>query len=178
MENNYLERLDRHGRKTKLALLASFKKLAINKPYFPITIKDIVGEANVSRSVFYEHFCDKDDLLFVSMDEAISVLTQNATGSGSVDNSVTLLSHLKRKDSLGSLLLSLPLQKKFIHKLALRIAETLEHKKLILTKEIPLDAISIQLASTQMFPLIAWIQGGVTGSTEQIASLLVQSNFV
>lgn len=43
--------------------------LVVEKGYAAITIQDIVDRANVSRTTFYLHFRDKDELLFISMEE-------------------------------------------------------------------------------------------------------------
>ncbi|MFN8530854.1 MAG: TetR/AcrR family transcriptional regulator [Anaerolineae bacterium] len=43
--------------------------LVVEKGYEPVTIQDITDRANVSRTTFYLHFKDKDELLFECMRE-------------------------------------------------------------------------------------------------------------
>lgn len=56
-------REDRRTRKTEDLLLEALVSLVVEKDYGSITVKDILGRANVGRTTFYAHFTDKDDLL-------------------------------------------------------------------------------------------------------------------
>lgn len=48
--------MDRRVRKTREALYASLVSLIVTKGYDATTVQDVIAEADVGRSTFYEHF--------------------------------------------------------------------------------------------------------------------------
>lgn len=54
---------DRRVRRTYDALIAALIDLIVDKGFDKTTVQDILDRANVSRSTFYSHFANKDDLL-------------------------------------------------------------------------------------------------------------------
>ncbi len=62
-----LPKRDRRIERTHQLLSKALMDLIIERGYDSITIQDITDRANVSRTTFYLHFKDKDELLFTSM---------------------------------------------------------------------------------------------------------------
>lgn len=54
---------DRRVRRTREALQVALVELMTEKGYDAVTVQDVVDRADVSRSTFYAHFTDKEDLL-------------------------------------------------------------------------------------------------------------------
>lgn len=61
--------VDRRIQKTRNALRLAMSELISQRPYDDITVQDLTNQANVSRSSFYLHFRDKDDLLISGFEE-------------------------------------------------------------------------------------------------------------
>ena len=57
--------MDRRQKKTQRAIFTAMNQLLLRKRYDKITIMDILQEADISRSTFYDHFTCKDELINV-----------------------------------------------------------------------------------------------------------------
>ena len=55
--------------KTRENIKKSFTNLLLTKDFKDITIQNIIDEALIGRSTFYDHYCDKYDLLKQLVDE-------------------------------------------------------------------------------------------------------------
>ncbi len=60
---------DRRVRKTRDALGDALVKLMLEKPFEEITVQHILDRAGISRSTFYTHFSDKNDLFLSDAEE-------------------------------------------------------------------------------------------------------------
>jgi len=55
--------MDKREQKSLEAIYNAFRKVINKKDYESITVQDIIDSANISRSTFYAHFKQKDDVL-------------------------------------------------------------------------------------------------------------------
>ena len=64
-----LKKTDARVRRTRDALGDALITLMQEKPFETITVQDVLDRAHVSRSTFYSHYSDKDDLLMSDAEE-------------------------------------------------------------------------------------------------------------
>jgi AcrR family transcriptional regulator len=93
---------DRRVRRTRALLHEALGALIREKAYDRITVADILGRAGISRSTFYIHFRDKDDLLASSMRALLfaTLARQVGTSPGIAERttafSLPLLTHIQQ----------------------------------------------------------------------------------
>ena len=68
-EHDPQKKEDRRVRKTRDRLGDALVALLIEKPFDDITVQEVLDRARVSRSTFYSHFRDKNDLFLSDSDE-------------------------------------------------------------------------------------------------------------
>lgn len=66
--------------RTREALLGAFSSLVQERRYDEIRVHDVVLDAGVGRSTFYEHFRGKEDLLLESLHGILDVLARAIDG--------------------------------------------------------------------------------------------------
>lgn len=69
------KKTDARVRRTRDALGDALITLMQEKPFETITVQDVLDRAHVSRSTFYTHYSDKDDLLMSDVDEFFEALS-------------------------------------------------------------------------------------------------------
>src|SRR5438093_242162 len=68
-------KLDARARRSRDALGSALIALMQEKPFDAITVQDVLDRAGVSRSTFYQHFSDKDDLFSSDADEFLEMMS-------------------------------------------------------------------------------------------------------
>ena len=76
------EKTDARVRRTRDALGDALIALMQEKPFDTITVQDVLDRAHVSRSTFYSHYNDKDDLLMSDADEFFQALSMALSQHG------------------------------------------------------------------------------------------------
>ena len=91
-------KIDRRIRRTRDRLGDAIMKLALEKPFGTITVQDVLDRAAVSRSAFYVHYNDKDDLFISDVDEFFEgmamMLSRRADSSDRVAPVRELFAHI------------------------------------------------------------------------------------
>jgi AcrR family transcriptional regulator len=76
------KKIDARIRRTRDALGDALIALMQQKPFETITIQDVLDRAHVSRSTFYTHYSDKDDLLMSDAEEFFESLSMALSSHG------------------------------------------------------------------------------------------------
>src|SRR5262245_32134385 len=76
------KKTDARVRRTRDALGDALVALMQEKPFDTITIQDVLDRANVSRSTFYTHYSDKDDLLMSDAEEFFEAISMALSAHG------------------------------------------------------------------------------------------------
>ena len=69
--------------KSRRRILDAFRSQVLTRPYDEITVAELVAEAGIARSTFYEHFASKKVLLVASLAPLLDVLSDCAQGRAS-----------------------------------------------------------------------------------------------
>jgi AcrR family transcriptional regulator len=99
MSKNVAERkVDRRIRRTRDRLGDALMELALEKPFDAITVQDVLDRAGVSRSAFYVHYNDKDDLFISDIDEFFegmaTILSRRVDSSDRIAPVLELFTHV------------------------------------------------------------------------------------
>ena len=76
------KKTDARVRRTRDALGDALIALMQEKPFETITVQDVLDRAHVSRSTFYMHYSDKDDLLMSDAEEFFEALSMTLSEHG------------------------------------------------------------------------------------------------
>ncbi len=73
--------LDRRVKRTRQAIKTSFLELAKDKPVDQITVKEVMGRADVNRATFYAHFSNISNLVDALEEDVAAAVIQSAERS-------------------------------------------------------------------------------------------------
>jgi len=70
--------MDRRQQKTRKAVFDALGRLLKTKAFYDITVQDILDEANIGRSTYYDHFQSREDLLKAMCDDLFVHIAEGA----------------------------------------------------------------------------------------------------
>jgi AcrR family transcriptional regulator len=82
------KKIDARVQRTRDALGDALITLMQEKPFETITVQDVLDRAHVSRSTFYAHYSDKDDLLMSDAEEFFEALSMTLSLHGDTSDRV------------------------------------------------------------------------------------------
>ena len=68
-------KIDRRVRRTRDALGDALLALMQEKPFETVTVQHVLDRAGVSRSTFYAHYSDKDDLFLSDLEDFLEPMS-------------------------------------------------------------------------------------------------------
>lgn len=163
--------------RTDAAIVHSFNSMVVSRPYDDIHVSDIIREAGVGRSTFYEHFRNKDDVLRRSVRRVLEPLADLVTSNVASKQIEFILNHFWDNRRMARQLLrgssSGPLMR--VH--AELIAERLNDigRATGNTTIIAIPLASMQIAEAQFGLVRAWLEGAGECTINELATALLHS---
>lgn len=148
--------IDRRVGRTRTAVFGAFVRLAFDRRYSAIRTADLIAEAGIGRSTFYEHFRGKDDVLIAVIDPIFVPLAEAVAGRGNLWHLRAMLEHVWEQRALGRILFEGRLLLKLQRKLAGMIEARLDAGT---PDTIPPAMIAMAAATAQLAMLRMWLAG-------------------
>jgi len=161
--------MDRRAMRTRTALIEAFNHLALSHRK-NIRVADIVEQANVGRSTFYEHYKSADDIHLQAMTRPFALLADAAAGLGDEARMTGQLNHFWENRQLARTSLMGRMHDKVSRLLASMIEERLRDEEDKLA--IPLRLAAMQLAEAALAPIRGWVTGEAPCAAEALASAI------
>ncbi|MGH7242848.1 MAG: TetR/AcrR family transcriptional regulator [Phycisphaerales bacterium] len=117
---------DQRVQQTRSAIVDSLNELVFERPYDEINVPDILNEAGVGRSTFYEHFRNKDQAILHSATDVLSVMADSIVPGSSRDELIHKLEHFRGNRRMVLDLLSGPIGAQMTHRTADLMQQRLE----------------------------------------------------
>jgi len=161
---------DRRVRRTRLAIFNAFNALVLSRRYDEIRVADIIEAADVGRSTFYDHFKSKDDVLLRSIEPLFDILADTAAGQVVRERLFFVLSHFWDQRALARVIFGPALFFKLTRKLADMIELRLDREG----EAFPRRALAIDLATSQLGVIKAWLTGEFACDIDAMTDYLVE----
>lgn len=158
------ETMDRRQKRTRDAIRRAFIALASNRRYEDFSVRELIEQAGIGRSTFYEHYRSKDDVLRALMDGMLGELAGVTAGTVPEKKLRGLLGHFWDNRRLGRAV--------FGPQLGPAVRRRLTE---LIQAQTGIDrARAAYLASGQVGVVAAWLSGEVPGTAADIAAILSQ----
>ncbi len=171
-QHTFHNEADSRAQRTQQALFEAFTTLVLQRPYDDIRIADIIQQAGIARSTFYQHYRNKDDILVNSMHGMLVVLADAATGRGRHGAVQHILEHFWENRQLGRIILNSPAYRRITTELA-QIIEARWQETPPPASGIPARLLSIQLAEGQFSVIRTWLSGTIGCRVDALATHLL-----
>ncbi|MEA3043471.1 MAG: hypothetical protein QOH47_1309 [Sphingomonadales bacterium] len=161
---------DSRVRRTRAALIGAFDHLILSRRRRPIRVADIVAQANVGRSTFYEHYGSADEIHMAALARPFAILADAAAGIGDEAKLTGLLVHFwenrqrARESFIGRM------HDKVTRLLAAMIEDRLKDEEGRIA--IPLRLAALQLAEAALAPIRGWVTAEAPCTPEALAGAI------
>jgi AcrR family transcriptional regulator len=159
---------DSRVKRTRAALIGAFDHLVLSGRRSKIRVADIVAQANVGRSTFYEHYKGADDIHMAALARPFAVLADAAAGAGDEARLAALLAHFwenrqrARESFMGRT------GDKTARLLATMVEERLGAEPLA----IPARLAALQFAEAALAPIRGWVTAEAPCAAEALAGAI------
>lgn len=162
--------LDRRTLRTRKAIFDALIRLVFSRRYDAIRTADLIEEAGIGRSTFYEHFHSKDDVLVAVIDPIFLPLAIAATGRGSRAALRATLEHVWDQRAFARVLFEPPL----LPKLQRKLAGMIEARVPAGSDGLPVALVAMGAAAGQLAVLRMWLTGEASCTADALAQHLLE----
>ena len=165
---------DRRSDRTREQVMAAFTGLVFAKGFENTSVRDIVAEAGVARSTFYEYFSDKEDVLRSCLTRFFAVIADCVCTEAQPPKLVKVLDHLWSNRRLTDGIFSGHARVV----LARNQADLIESRLRSLGSSLALPSrlAAIQIAEGQLALVESWMRGHAHCPLERLADGLHRSS--
>ena len=159
-------RQDRRSARTREALVEAHNRLVLEHGQRRVKVGDIIEEAGVGRSTFYDHYASAEDIHLAALARPMAMLADAAVGRGDPERLANLLRHFwenraRARDTLGG-----RSGERVERLLAGLVAERLSER----AYSVPGALAAVQLAAAALAPVKAWLMAAASCDAEALAS--------
>lgn len=166
------ETRDRRAQRTRAAVLGAFNQLFLGRRRREIRAADLIAEAKVGRSTFYDHYSSADEVLLEALRRPFATLADAAAGQGEPAATLWLVGHFwENRQRARDLFDNARMRDRVSRLLAEMVAERLAGAPLLL----PTELAATQLAEAALAPLRAWTRGEAPAKPEAMAESLIRT---
>jgi AcrR family transcriptional regulator len=172
---------DRRIQRTKQMLRESLIALVVQRgEWESITIQDIADHANISRTTFYLHYKDKDDLLFRSMEDMYDTLYKEVMerkAMSELHQDTSDFDHVAQYADFYRVMLSPKGSASFIIRVESYLARVFEEAVLELPESRSADAVSLKavahyMAGAEIGLIRWWLNNGMQLTPAQLSGIM------
>lgn len=150
-----------------------FFAMVLERRYHEITIQDILREAGVAKSTFYEIFASKDALLASALEGPFSILASCVDQDPDIVRIEALLEHFWQNRGMARALFTGQARAKLGRALARQLDARLVRSPRRLS--VPRSLAASALAELQLTAIGEWLLGRATSDAKTLAKALHQS---
>jgi AcrR family transcriptional regulator len=166
---------DERVARTRLRLVRAFNALILERGYAKMTVGDVIKQAGVVRSTFYEHFETKDDILRQSLVPVLSVLADALVEPDVSERLCDIIAHFWENRRLARTMFSgttRALVSPFLADLIQGHLTEVVRKKRGAKPIVPARLMAAHLAEAQLGLIEAWCSGKAASTPEAVARML------
>ena len=164
---------DRRVARTRAALIGAFNQLVLSRRQRKIRVADIVAEAGVGRSTFYDHYAGAEDIHMAALARPFAMLADAAAGRGDAERLAGLLAHFWENRQRARETLAGRLGDKTARLLAAMVEDRLAAEDTALA--IPVRLAARQLADAALAPIRGWLAAEAPCPADTLAASLCRS---
>lgn len=156
------------SRRARSSIVSAFNRLVLSRRRSKPKVAEVLQEAGVARSTFYEHFDSRDSLLVEAMKGPLGAVADAAAGTGGPEPLVAILDHFKDHKREAAELLAGPLAPRIVRVLATLIEERLESGGFRRNA-------ALHLADIQIGFIRLWLTGETPYAPAALAETMIES---